>query len=195
MAETDMKEDLVKIITAYLSNNGIDYKYDEALMRFEIEFCLDNEIVQNANCLVLVEDDGSGFCIIGDPHIKVKPATKKVLNALLRGINSIIWRGEWQMHDDEVRYVNRLSLDKDAVPTEEMLMVELSAPPFMIDEYADAIIAVIIGFSTAEHELKRLMSPLKRGMEWSRKKIRKDTMQSIQTKLRPALMCIFKKLI
>ena len=50
--------DVINRITEYFDKEELKYDYNEELMRFDYGFCIDNEIVQKADCLILVDSDG-----------------------------------------------------------------------------------------------------------------------------------------
>ncbi len=148
--------DVVNRIAEYFDKEEITYNYDEEIMRFDYGFCVDNEIVQKADCLILVDTDGDDCQIVGYPNIKAKPSTKKELESLLFGINCNRLRGLWQLHNDEVRYIRSLTLEGNAVLTDEMLDAAVYTIPRIIARYADSMIVVVMGYSTAADELKKL---------------------------------------
>ena len=148
--------DVIDKITEYFDKEELKYDYNEELMRFDYGFCIDNEIVQKADCLILVDSDGDDCQIVGYPNIKAKQETKKELESLLFGINCNMFRGMWQLCKDEVRYIRSLALEGDAVLTDEMLDMAVFSVPNIIAKYADSMIAVVMGYSTADDELKKL---------------------------------------
>lgn len=148
--------DVINRIAEYFDKEELKYDYNEELMRFDYGFCIDNEIVQKADCLILVDSDGDDCQIVGYPNIKAKPETKKELESLLFGINCNMFRGMWQLCKEEVRYIRSLALEGDAVLTDEMLDMAVFSVPNIIAKYADSMIAVVMGYSTAEDELKKL---------------------------------------
>ena len=148
--------DVINRITEYFDKEELKYDYNEELMRFDYGFCVDNEIVQKADCLILVDSDGDDCQIVGYPNIKAKLETKKELEFLLFGINCNMYRGAWQLCDDEVRYIRSLALEGDAVLTDEMLEVAVFSVPHIIAKYADSMVSVAMGYSTADDELKKL---------------------------------------
>ena len=149
--------DIVNRITEYFDKEELTYEYNEELMRFDYGFCVDNEIIQKADCLIVVDSEGDDCQLVGYPNIKAKPSTKKELEWLLFGINCNMFRGMWQLgSNDEVRYIRSLALEGDAVLTDEMLEMAVFSVPNIIAKYADSMIAVVMGYSTAAEELKKL---------------------------------------
>ncbi len=148
--------DVINRITEYFDKEELKYDYNEELMRFDYGLCIDNEIVQKADCLILVDSEGDDCQIVGYPNIKAKQETKKELEALLFGINCNSFRGVWQLCNDEVRYIRSLALEGDAVLTDEMLDMAVFSVPNIIAKYADSMVAVVMGYSTADDELKKL---------------------------------------
>ncbi|WP_029232611.1 hypothetical protein [Butyrivibrio sp. VCB2006] len=148
--------DVINRITEYFDKEELKYDYNEELMRFDYGFCIDNEIVQKVDCLILVDSDGDDCQIVGYPNIKAKLETKKELESLLFGINCNTFRGIWQLCNDEVRYIRTLALEGDAVLTDEMLDMAVFSVPNIIAKYADSMVAVVMGYSKADDELKKL---------------------------------------
>jgi hypothetical protein len=149
-------EQIIESINNFFEKEEFHYEFDETILRYDYGFRLDG-VINRAGCNLVVDADGDGCIITAYPEIGIPEKTMGELEHLLFKMNCNMLRGTWQIDDNEIRYVKNISLEGDsAVLTYEMLDACIYASATVIEHYADSIVAVIAGASTADEEIKKL---------------------------------------
>ncbi len=146
---------IVENIRDFLEREGFHYDFDEEILRFDIGFAIDGPI-KSINCMIAADIDGDGCTAIGWPNIGIDKNNERELESLLFRINSNLLNGIWQIVDNEVRYTKWISLEGDAVLTDEMLSQCIYGIGHTIKKYCPSILAVNINCSTADEEIRKL---------------------------------------
>ncbi|WP_026658166.1 hypothetical protein [Butyrivibrio sp. AC2005] len=153
-----MKVDqILESVNNYLEKEELHFDYDENIMRYDYGFRLDG-VISSIGCNLVVDEDGNGCTITAYPEIGIEKKTRRELEHLLFLLNCNIYRGTWQIDDNnEIRYVKYISLEgDDAVLTYEMLDNGIYAAGSLMQRYADSIVSAIVGASTADEEIGKL---------------------------------------
>jgi hypothetical protein len=149
-------EDVIKSINNFVEKEGLCCEYDENHLRYDFSFQPEG-VISLVRTNLVIDYDGDGCLFTTYPEIGIVERTRGELEHLLFQINCHIYRGMWQIAFDEIRYVKSLVISgDDAVLTDEMLGECIYAGGNVVEHYADAIVAVISGASTAEVELQKL---------------------------------------
>lgn len=149
-------EQITETINEYFEKEEFHYDFDETILRYDYGFRLDG-VINRVGCNLVVDADGDGCLITAYPEIGVSEKTRDELEHFLFKLNCNMIRGTWQIDDNEIRYLRNISLEGDeAVLTYEMLDAAIYTAATVIEHYADSIVLVIAGASTADEEIKKL---------------------------------------
>lgn len=147
--------EIINSINEFMEKEEMIYEYDEEKLRYNFGFNLDNAVVLHVDCVLGIDAEGEDILVAGYPEIKLKEETRHELEAFLFGINCRAFRGIWQIDGEDLRYVRCVPLDGNAMITYEMLDSAVFSIPYIVTKYIDSIVAIVLGYTTAEKELEK----------------------------------------
>lgn len=146
---------LIDAVRDYLDKNDWNYEFESAKNIIRCGVNLECKL-QSVKVYVLFNENG--FTVVVCPAMRAEESSRNAVMEFITRANYGVRNGNFEMdiRDGEVRYkiyINAKGMD--SMP-EEIVEDSIMIPVMMFEKYGNGLAAVMLGFSDAETEIKKI---------------------------------------